>query len=49
LLKSRASADEWEEITELLKQPNKIDPLTGMPYGWSDENELDGLNALLTD
>lgn len=49
VLQKRVSPDHWDDITDALKPPNKINPLTGLPYGWVEEQELDGLDALLTD
>jgi len=28
--------------------PNQIDSLTGLPFGWDEEDELEGLGSLLT-
>jgi hypothetical protein len=48
VLQKRVSPEQWEDIAEVLKPPNRIDPLTNLPYGWNEEDELDGLDAMLT-
>jgi|GEM_PF-4584139 len=45
---SRADAEGKETILEALEPPNRINQQTGLPFGWTDENELDGLDSLLT-
>jgi hypothetical protein len=35
-------------IEDALTPPNKIDQNTGLPFGWDEEDELDGLGSLLT-
>lgn len=37
-----------DEIEEALRPPNKINPATGVPYGWSEDDELSDLDSLLT-
>lgn len=45
----REGADEqqWEQITEALKPPNRMNTSTGLPYGWDEDSELDGFEELL--
>lgn len=31
-----------DAIEEALRPPNRVDPLTGLPYGWNDGDELAG-------
>ena len=47
-LHERANDQQLDKIEEALEPPNKIDPTTGLPYGWTEDDELDGLDALLT-
>ena len=48
LLFERGGEDARERVEDALSPPNKINPATGMPYGWSEESELDGFDSLLT-
>lgn len=42
------SEEGQEEIDEALAPPNQVNPDTGLPYGWTEESELAGLDSLLT-
>lgn len=46
-LLSTGDEERSERIEEALAPPNRIDPLTGMPYGWNEDDELAGLDDLL--
>ena len=35
-------------IEDALAPPNRVDPTTGLPYGWSEDDEMDGFASLLT-
>ena len=48
VVRSRTDENGRESIEEALAPPNRIDPRTGMPYGWNEDTELDGLDTLLT-
>ena len=48
LLFERGGQDARDRVEEALAPPNRIDPATGMPYGWNPDSELDGLDSLLT-
>jgi hypothetical protein len=43
-----ANDEKLDAIDQALNPPNKVNPATGMPYGWTEEDELDGLDTLLT-
>jgi hypothetical protein len=48
MTRERLSPEAMQEVNDALAPPNAIDPTTGLPYGWSEENELDGLDGQLT-
>jgi hypothetical protein len=35
-------------IDDALEPPNRLNPATGLPYGWREDDELDGLDDLVT-
>jgi len=41
-VRSAVAGDEQklDAIDEALAPPNRIDPRTGLPYGWDDEDDL---------
>lgn len=45
----RSNADEQRrvEIDEALAPPNIVDSTTGLPFGWDEDDELDGFEAML--
>lgn len=43
----RADQETADAMEEALTPPNKIDGATGLPFGWSEDDELDGLGSLL--
>lgn len=48
VLREMASENDWEKIEDALEPPNRVNPLTGLPYGWDEDDELAGLDDLLT-
>ena len=36
-----------DRIEAALEPPNKINTATGLPFGWNEDDELDGFEALL--
>jgi hypothetical protein len=44
---SRADEETKSKIEDALAPPNRVDPTTGMPFGWSDDNELAGFDQLV--
>ena len=36
-----------EKIGDALEPPNRIDPMTGLPFGWDEEDELAGFDDLV--
>ena len=47
-LRQRVNEEQWQDVVEALEPPNRIDPLTGLPYGWDEDDELSGFEAILT-
>lgn len=45
---SRASERGLDEIEDALEPPNQIDQRTGLPFGWREDDELDGFDSMLT-
>lgn len=37
-----------DRIEDALRPPNRINPVTGLPFGWDEDDELAGLDDLLT-
>lgn len=35
-----------DQIDDALKPPTRIDPTTGLPYGWDEDDELAGWEGL---
>tara|TARA_R110000823_G_scaffold1464_1_gene5714 strand:+ start:37934 stop:38119 length:186 start_codon:yes stop_codon:yes gene_type:complete len=44
----RGGKDTADQIEEALTPANKVNPVTGVPYAWGIDDELDGLDLLLT-
>jgi hypothetical protein len=47
MLMRASDEDGQERIEEALRPPNKINPATGVPFGWDEDDELAGLEAML--
>lgn len=48
VLRELADDDGRAAIAEALEPPNRINSVTGLPYGWDETTELEGLDGLIT-
>jgi hypothetical protein len=47
-LLSNVDERQRDKVLEALEPPNRVNPLTGLPFGWDEDTELDGFDQLLT-
>jgi hypothetical protein len=47
VLLERSDEDGKDKIEEALAPPNRVDPITQLPYGWKEDEELDGFDQLM--
>lgn len=42
-----ANEETKDRVEEALAPPNRINPATGLPYGWDEDDELANLDSLI--